>query len=167
MMNGRLASALLVVAGWTAPAQAADAPENKPPAKPESTTVTVVQPSEVVVPRVLPPCAPRKCPFAGQKVTVIATKSAISIALLEVKEEYEAATGAQLEIVRAPGVEHFPTIISDMTNHVGKYDASLAGGWWLGDMVAGGHLLPYDKFYGDPRFPSGTSTMCCPVRAAS
>ena len=29
----------------------------------------------------------------------------------------------------------------------------LAGSWWVGDMVAGGHLLPYDKFYDDPRFP--------------
>jgi multiple sugar transport system substrate-binding protein len=153
MMSGRLALAFVVVGVWTAPVHAADVPETLPARKPESTTVTVVQASELAVPRVLPPCAPGKCPFAGQKVTVIATKSAISIALLEVKDEYEAATGAQLEIVRAPGVEHFPTIISDMTNHVGKYDASLAGGWWLGDMVAGGHLLPYDRFYDDPRFP--------------
>ena len=40
-----------------------------------------------------------------------------------------------------------------MTNRTGKYDASLAGAWWVGDMVAGGHLLSYDKFYDDPRFP--------------
>jgi multiple sugar transport system substrate-binding protein len=137
--------------GWVAPAPAADDP--KTPTRPESTTVTVVQPNDVPVPRVLPPCAPGNCPFAGQKVTVIATKSAISLALVEVKDEFEAATGAQLQLERMPGVEHFPTIISDMTNRVGKYDASIAGGWWLGDMVAGGHLLAYDKFYDDPRFP--------------
>ncbi|HEY9064371.1 MAG TPA: extracellular solute-binding protein [Burkholderiaceae bacterium] len=135
------------------PAMAADDPPAKPPPRPESTTVTTVQPNDVPVPRVLPPCAPGKCPFQGQKVTVIATKSAISVALVEVKEEFEQATGAQLEIARMPGVEHYPTIISDMTNHVGKYDASLAGSWWIGDMVAGGHLLSYDKFYDDPRFP--------------
>jgi multiple sugar transport system substrate-binding protein len=40
-----------------------------------------------------------------------------------------------------------------MTNHIGRYDASLAAAWWVGDMVAGGHLLSYDKFYGNPRFP--------------
>ena len=154
MMRCTLAFALVAsMTGWTAAAQTADSPDAKPAPKPESTTVTVVQPSDLVVPRVLPPCAPGKCPFPNQKVTVIATKSAISLALLEVEEEFEAATGAELEIVRAPGVEHFPTIISDMTNRVGKYDASIAGGWWLGDMVAGGHLLPYDKFYDDPRFP--------------
>jgi len=154
MTRRRLAFVLLaLMTGWIPQAQPADGPEAKPAPKPESTTVTVVQPSELAVPLVRPPCAPGKCLFPGQQVTVIATKSAISLALVEVKEEFEAATGAHLEIVRAPGVEHFPTIISDMTNRVGKYDASIAGGWWLGDMVAGGHLLPYDKFYDDPRFP--------------
>jgi multiple sugar transport system substrate-binding protein len=135
------------------PARAADPPATKPAPRPESTTVTAVQPSALPVPRVLPPCAPGKCLFAGQKVTVIATRSAISIALMEVEEEFEAATGAELEIVRLPGVEHYPTIISDMTNRVGKFDASIAGGWWIGDMVAGGHLQSYDAWYDDPRFP--------------
>jgi len=144
---------LALVTGGVPLALAADAPDATSPPRPESTTVTVVHPNDLPVPRVLPPCTAGNCPFPGQKVTVIATKSAISVALLEVKDEFEAATGAQLEIVRAPGVEHFPTIISDMTNRVGKYDASLAGAWWLGDMVAGGHLLSYDKFYDDPRFP--------------
>jgi len=154
MAKSRLVCACLaLMISWVSPASAADDPQAKAPPRPESTTVTVVQPNDVPVPQVLAACAPGKCPFAGQKVTVIATKSAISVALLEVKDEFEGATGAQLEIVRLPGVEHYPTIISDMTNHVGKYDASLAGSWWIGDMVAGGHLLSYDKFYDDPRFP--------------
>ena len=153
MIQSRLVWACLtLVMACSAPAHAADGPASAPP-KPESTNVTVVRPNDVPVPRLLPACAPQKCPFPGQKVTVIATKSAISVALLEVKEEFEEATGAQLEIVRLAGIEHYPTIISDMTNHVGKYDASLAGSWWIGDMVAGGHLLSYDPFYGDPRFP--------------
>jgi multiple sugar transport system substrate-binding protein len=138
-------------------AQTSAEPDAKPVPRPESTTVTVVRPSELPVPRVAAPCTPGKCLFQGQKVTVIATKSAISQAVVEVKDEFEAATGAELELVRLPGVEHFPTIISDMTNRVGKYDASIAGGWWLGDMVAGGHLLPYDKYYADPRFPKWNS----------
>lgn len=155
MMRSSMACACLawMAVAWMPPASAAETPETKAPPRPESTTVTVVQPNEMPAPRLLPPCAPGKCLFAGQKVTVIATRSAISLAVLEVKDEYEAATGAQLEIVRLPGVEHYPTIISDMTNRTGKYDASIAGGWWLGDMVAGGHLLSYDRFYDDPRFP--------------
>src|SRR5688572_4159780 len=143
----------MFVASWCAWAQTTPAPETRLPPRPESTTVTVVPPSDVPVQRWLAPCTPGKCLFAGQTVTVIATKSAISLALVEVQEEFEAATGAKLEVARLPGVEHYPTIISDMTNRVGKYDASLAGSWWVGDMVAGGHLLPYDAYYTDPRFP--------------
>lgn len=149
----RVAACLAMLVGGLPPAYPADETGTKAPTRPESTTVTVVQPNDVPVPRLLPPCTPGKCPFAGQKVTVVATKSAISVAMLEVEDEFEAATGAELEIVRLPGVEHYPTIISDMTNRIGRFDASLAGGWWVGDMVAGDHLLSYDKFYGDPRFP--------------
>jgi len=153
MQSGLACALVALMSGCLASTYAADTPPASPPPRAESTTVTVVQPNDVPVPRLLPPCAPQKCLFPGQKVTVIATKSAISVALLEVKDEFEEATGAQLEIVRMPGVEHYPTIISDMTNHVGKYDASLAGSWWIGDMVAGGHLLDYERFYDDPRFP--------------
>lgn len=150
----RLACVSLALACSTdALAQASAPTDTRVPARPESTSVTTVRPSDVPVPRLLPPCTPGKCPFAGQKVTVIATKSAISLAIVEVQEEFEAATGAKLEIERLPGVEHYPTIISDMTNRVGKYDASLAGSWWIGDMVAGGHLLSYDAYHDDPRFP--------------
>ena len=63
-------------------AQAADGADPKAAPRAESTTVTVVQPNDIPVPRVLPACTPGPCPFAGQKVTVIATKSAISLALL-------------------------------------------------------------------------------------
>lgn len=112
----RVLACLTLLASWLPSAHPADKPDAKPPARPESTTVTVVQPNDVPVPRLLAPCAPGKCPFQGQKVTVIATKSAISVSMLEVKDEFEAATGAQLEIVRLPGVEHYPTIISDMTS---------------------------------------------------
>lgn len=144
---------LALLAAWSPFAWPADASDAKGPARPESTTVTVGQASDVPVPRVLPACMPGKCLFAGQQVRVVATKSAISVALLEVKDEFEAATGARLDIVRLPGVEHYPTLISDMTNHTGHYDASIAAAWWVGDLVAGGHLQSYDRFYGDPRFP--------------
>lgn len=154
MTHDRFVCALLaMLAGLFGPAQAADGVTARPPGRPEGATVTVVHPNDLPVPRVLPPCKPGSCPFPGQKVRMISTRNAISVALLEVKDEFEAATGASLEIVLTAGLEHFPTLISDMTNHIGKYDASLAGAWWLGDMVAGGHLLSYDKFYGDPRFP--------------
>src|SRR5689334_2829509 len=102
-----LCACLASLAAGILPANAADDPQVKVPPRPESTTVTTVQPNDLPVPRMLPACRPGKCPFPGQKVTVIATKSAISVALLEVKDEFEQATGAQLEIVRMPGVEHY------------------------------------------------------------
>lgn len=153
MTHERLVCALLaLVASLCVPVRAAEGP-GPAAAKAVGAHPATVHPNDLAVPRVLPPCKPGSCPFAGQKVRMISTRNAISVALIEVKDEFEAATGATLEIVLTPGLEHFPTLISDMTNHVGHYDASLAGAWWLGDMVAGGHLLSYDKFYGDPRFP--------------
>jgi multiple sugar transport system substrate-binding protein len=128
------------------------AQEIKP--KPESTTVTTVKPGDIAPPRVVPPCQPGHCPFAGQTVTIIATRSAISFSVTEVKEEFEAATGATLNVVRVPpDGDHFAMLMSDLTNGTGRYDVSLAGAWWLGELVAGSYILPYDKYYGDPRFP--------------
>jgi len=154
MMHRRLAYALLALAlGVSLPARAADGTAPAPLAKRDSNPLAAPHANDINVPRVLPPCKPGNCPFAGKTVRLISTKSVISVALLEVKDEFEAATGARLEIELAASLEHFPAIISDMSNHVGKYDASLAGSWWLGDLVSGGHLLSYEKFYGDPRFP--------------
>jgi multiple sugar transport system substrate-binding protein len=115
---------------------------------------TVVKMGDIVPPRVAQPCKPGSCPFAGQTVTVIVGKGiAIAGPVEEVKDEFEAATGAALHIVQIPPAEHFDNFLSDLINGAGKYDASIAGAWWLGDLVTHDYLLPYDKFYNDPRFP--------------
>jgi len=115
---------------------------------------TVVKIGDLVPPRVAPPCEPGNCPFAGQKVTVIVAKGiAIAGPVEELKDEFEAATGASLKIVQIPPAEHFDNFIADMINATGKYDASIAGAWWLGELLAGDYILSYDKYYNDPRFP--------------
>ena len=134
---------MFTLSGW--------AQEIKP--KPESTETFVVKPGDLVPPRVAPACQPGSCPFAGQTVTVIAARSNVSFAVGEVKEEFEAATGATLKLVRVPGEEHFANLISDVTNRVGKYDASIAASWWLGELVAGDFVRSSDQYYNDPRFP--------------
>ena len=121
--------------------------------KSESTETFVVKPGDVVPPRVAPACQPGSCPFEGQTVTVIAARSAVSFAVGEIKQEFEAATGARLNLIRVPGEEHFANLISDVTNRVGKYDASIAASWWLGELVAGDYIRSYDEYYNDPRFP--------------
>ena len=115
---------------------------------------TVVKIGHIVPPRVVQPCKPGSCPFAGQKVTVIVVGGlTIEGPLQELKEEFEAATGATLNIVPITLAQHFDNFLSDVMNGIGKYDASMAGAWWLGELVAGDYLLSYDKYYNDPRFP--------------
>jgi multiple sugar transport system substrate-binding protein len=116
--------------------------------------VSVVQAGELVPPQVAPPCKPGACPFAGQTVTVLVFKGQpITGPVHEVKDEFEAATGAKLNIVEVSFNEHFDNFISDVTNRVGRFDTTLAGAWWLGELVAGDFIVPYEKYYNDPRFP--------------
>jgi len=140
-------AASLFVAGL---AQGAD-----PPAKLKGSDTTVVRPGDLLPPRVAPPCKPGHCPFAGQHVTVLVVDGqAIGTPLLELKQEYEAATGATLEVVQVPHEEVFENLISDLTNGTGRYDACIAGAWWIGELVGRNYILPYDRYYKDPRFPA-------------
>ncbi len=130
----------------------AGANEVKP--KAGSSDAAVVKAGDIVPPRVAPPCKPGSCPFAGQSVTVMTTEGiAIAGPVYELKQEFEAATGAKLNLVQLPPAERFANLISDVINRTGKYDAAIAGAWWLGELVAGDYIISYDKFYNDPRFP--------------
>jgi multiple sugar transport system substrate-binding protein len=119
----------------------------------DGTAVTVVKPGDIVPPRVVAPCKPGSCPFAGQTVTVISGQGVITFSITEVKEEFEAATGASLNLVRVPGSALFANLMSDLVNRTGKYDAAIAAAFWLGELVTGDYLISYDKYYNDPRFP--------------
>lgn len=126
------------------------------PVAQEGQAAQSVKAGDVVPPVVATPCG-SDCPFAGQTVTVIVNtageKGPISGPFYEVRDEFEAATGAKLEIVEVPFAEHFPKLLTDMTTGTGEYDTSIAGAWWLGDLVAGDFIQPYDQWYDDPRFP--------------
>jgi multiple sugar transport system substrate-binding protein len=104
-------------------------------------------------PRVAAPCLPGQCAFQGQTVRVVASSGPIHRSVVEIKEEFEAATGARLDVVLVSQREVFDVFIADVSNATGKYDAAIAGAWWLGDLVAGDFIIPYDKYYNDPRFP--------------
>ncbi len=119
---------------------------------------SVVDIGNVVPPVIATPCSPGQCPFEGQTVSVIVNDlggvgSPITGPLYEIQTEFEAATGARLEIIGKPLDEHFAYLITDLTTGTGRYDASIAGAWWLGDLVAQDFILTYDDFYDDPRFP--------------
>ncbi len=123
----------------------------------EGQAATVVEAGDILPPVVATPCAEGSCPFEGQTVTVIVNtageKGPISGPFYEVRDEFEAATGATLEIVESPFAEHFPKLMTDLTTGTGQYDTSIAGGWWIGDLVGGDFIVPYDQWYDDPRFP--------------
>ncbi len=122
----------------------------------EGQAASVTTASDLAPPIVAEPCGD-DCPYAGQTVTVIVNtageKGPISGPFYEVREEFEAATGATLEIVEVPFAEHFPKLMTDLTTGTGQYDTSIAGAWWLGDLVEGGFVLPYDEWYNAEGFP--------------
>lgn len=133
-----------------------EAAEETGPVVDEGQAATVVEAGDILPPVVAEPCGD-SCPFTGQTVTVIVNtageKGPISGPFYEVRDEFEAATGATLEIVEVPFAEHFPKLMTDLTTGTGQYDTSIAGAWWLGDLVGGDFIIPYDEYYNDPRFP--------------
>ena len=128
-------------------------PQEAGQSKVEDYKASVVKAGAIVPPRVAPPCVPAHCPFAGQTVNVLMVREKNGGALGELKDEFEAATGARLNLVQLEHQDLFPNFMSDLTSGVGRYDAAYAGAWWLGELVSGGYLLSYDKYYTDPRFP--------------
>jgi multiple sugar transport system substrate-binding protein len=144
---------IIALAMWMSCAPAAADPVQQVSAKNDASQAAAVKKGDIAPPIVVRACAPGACPFAGQSVTVIVSNNIIWQSLVEVKEEFEQATGARLEVVRVPFRQNFENFFSDVVNRTGKYDASMAGAWWLGELVSGDHLLSYDKYYHDPRFP--------------
>lgn len=121
--------------------------------------LAAAQDAELVPPLVAEP-ATGEPPFAGQTVTVLVNtgggeKGSIEGPFHEVRAEFEAATGATLNIAAVPFEEHFPKLIEDAASGTGQYDTSIAGAWWLGDLVAADFIINYDDMYADTsgKFP--------------
>lgn len=150
----RIFGVLTFVVAVATVAGAAMAQTKPGPKQPTGNDSNVVKMGDIVPPRVARPCKPGSCRFAGQTVTVLVTGGdTIARPIRELTEEYEAATGAKLNIIEVNIDEHFASLINDVTNRVGKYDISMAGAWWLGELVERDFILPYDKYYTDARFP--------------
>jgi multiple sugar transport system substrate-binding protein len=138
-------------------AQPTAAAAEQPTAVDQGNAAQTVKAGDLLPPVVATPAPAGQEPFKGQTVTVIVNtageKGPISGPLYEVRDEFEKATGAKLDIVEVPFAEHFPKLIQDMTTGTGQYDVSMAGAWWLGELVSGDFILPYDQYYDDPKFP--------------
>lgn len=146
---------ILVIAAMVLTACPAPAPAPAPTTGEAAgeTYATVVEAGELVPPVVAQPCEGDACFCRDKTVTVIVNtageKGPISGPFYEVRDEFEKATGAKLEIVEVPFAEHFPKLLTDLTTGTGQYDTSIAGAWWLGDLVGGDYILPLDDYYND------------------
>jgi multiple sugar transport system substrate-binding protein len=110
-------------------------------------------PADVAAPPVATPCEGDGCLFAGQTVTFLTPNETIQVPIFEVRDEFEAATGAKLDIVLAAMNDTLPNLLQDMANGTGAYDVSIIGAWWLGELVEGDYLLAIDDWISDDRFP--------------
>ena len=93
--------------------------------------------------------------WAGKEITVQAIDDSVKIPWEEVRAEFEAATGATVTIVADPIGEAFPRLLEDAATGIEQFDAAMIGMWWLGELVAGDYILPYDDYYDDTvgKFP--------------
>jgi multiple sugar transport system substrate-binding protein len=110
-------------------------------------------PADVAAPQVAEPCEGDGCLFAGQTVTFLCPNETIQVPIFEVREEFEAATGATLDIVLSPMNDTLPRLLEDVANETGTFDCSIIGAWWLGELVEGDYLLPIDDWLADEQFP--------------
>jgi multiple sugar transport system substrate-binding protein len=109
-------------------------------------------------PPVAPACSGDSCLWSGKELTVQCIDDSVKIPWEEIRPEFEAATGATVTIIEDPIGEAFPKLLDDQASGTNQYDAAMIGMWWLGELVAGDYLLPYDDFYSDTsgKFPQFT-----------
>lgn len=87
--------------------------------------------------------------FAGQEVNIQVIDASVKLPLDEVREEYETATGAKLNIIADPIETAFAKLLEDAATGTNSIDGSVIGMWWLGELVAGDFVRSYDDFYDD------------------
>jgi multiple sugar transport system substrate-binding protein len=79
------------------------------------------------------------------------------------RNAFEAATGAEMEIVEIPYNQLGTTIPADFLTQQYTYDAFIGASWQYGDWVSNGWIQPIDQWIGDPRFPQWTPEDTAPA----
>lgn len=69
------------------------------------------------------------------------------------RNAFEAATGAEMEIVEIPYNQLGTTIPADFLTGQYTYDAFIGAAWQYGDWISNGWIQPVDQWIGDERFP--------------
>ena len=68
------------------------------------------------------------------------------------RNAFEAATGAELEIVEIPYNQLGTTIPADFLTGQYTYDVFIGASWQYGDWISNGWIQPIDQWIGDERF---------------
>lgn len=119
----------------------------------QETDVLDVIPADQGAPVTAEPCEGDSCLFAGQTVTFLVPNESIQVPIFEVREEFEAATGATLEIVTLPMNDVLPRLLEDVISASGTFDTSIVGAWWLGELVEGDFVQPLNPYLEGGEYP--------------
>ncbi|MBA2521271.1 MAG: extracellular solute-binding protein, partial [Chloroflexia bacterium] len=110
-------------------------------------------PADQAAPVVAEPCEGDSCLFAGQTLTFLVPNESIQVPIFEVREEFEAATGATLDIVTLPLNDVLPRFLEDVVSATGTFDLSIIGAWWLGELVEGAFIQPLAPYREAGNYP--------------
>ena len=112
-------------------------------------------PGALKPPVVAEPCEGDGCLWTGKELTVQVIDASVKVPLDEVRDEFQAATGATLTVVADPIEGAFTKLMDDATSGTNAYDASMIAMQWLGELAEGDLVYPLDEFYGDTsgKFP--------------
>ncbi|TIL95416.1 MAG: extracellular solute-binding protein, partial [Mesorhizobium sp.] len=79
-------------------------------------------------------------PFAGVTVNVITQTGAIQEPLQRRAPEFEALTGAKINVIAVPFSDLYQKILTDWASGTNSVDAGVFAPQWMVDYIAGGYL---------------------------
>lgn len=79
-------------------------------------------------------------PFAGVTVNVITQTGAIQEPLQRRAPEFEAATGAKVNVIAVPFSDLYQKVLTDWASGTNSVDAAVFAPQWMVDYIAGGYL---------------------------
>ena len=97
-------------------------------------------------------------PFDGVTITVLTQdeggpKGAISGPIEALRPVWEELTGGKLEIALVPVTNLYATMMLDLQQGTGNYDAIVVAAFYYGDLIAGKYIVPVEPFMASGKYP--------------
>ena len=100
-------------------------------------------------PTVAKPCSGDACFGSGRELTLQVIDASVKVPVDEVREEFEAATGAKLTVIADPIESAFTKLVDDASSGQNTYDGAMIAMQWLGELVEGDFVLAVDEMAAD------------------